>query len=63
MANGFQGRQGEVVPEMTDEFVQSVTDRYVELYENIAGEEFVKGDDANRLEVMEANIKNMLARL
>ena len=63
MANGFQGREGEVVPEMTDEFVQSVTDRYVELYENIAGEEFVKGDDANRLEVMEANIKNMLARL
>lgn len=63
MANGFQGRQGEVVPEMTDEFVQSVTDRYVELYENIAGEEFVKGDDTNRLEVMEANIKNMLARL
>ncbi len=63
MANGFQGREGEVVPEMTDEFVQSVTDRYVELYENIAGEEFVKGNDENRLEVMEANIKNMLARL
>jgi phosphoribosylaminoimidazole-succinocarboxamide synthase len=48
---------------MTDEFVQSVTDRYVELYEHIAGEEFVKGDNADRLEVMEANIKNMLARL
>ena len=63
MANGFQGREGEVVPEMTDEFVQSVTDRYVELYEHIAGEEFVKGDNADRLEVMEANIKNMLARL
>jgi phosphoribosylaminoimidazole-succinocarboxamide synthase len=63
MANGFQGLDGEVVPEMTDEFVQSVTDRYVELYEHIAGEEFVKGDNADRLEVMEANIKNMLARL
>jgi len=44
MANGFQGRAGEVVPEMSDEFVNQISDRYIELYEKITGEKFVKGD-------------------
>ena len=44
MANGFQGREGEVVPEMTDDFVKQVSDRYIELYENITGKKFVKSD-------------------
>ncbi|WP_118951359.1 phosphoribosylaminoimidazolesuccinocarboxamide synthase [Taibaiella helva] len=42
MANGFQGKEGQQVPEMTDEFVNSVTDRYAELYNYITGKEFVK---------------------
>lgn len=44
MAGGFQGREGEVVPEMTPEVVSSITDRYVELYEHITGEKFVPSD-------------------
>jgi len=42
MANGFQGKEGQQVPEMTDEFVNSVTDRYAELYNHITGKKFVK---------------------
>ena len=38
MANGFQGQEGQQVPEMTEEIVNGITDRYVELYENIVGE-------------------------
>ena len=42
--NGFQGKDGQVIPEMHPEYVQSVSDRYIELYENILGEKFVKAD-------------------
>ena len=48
---------------MTEAYCNSVSDRYIELYENITGEKFVKHDDSDRLEQMQANIKNMLARL
>ena len=44
MANGFQGLEGQVVPEMTPEIVAGITDRYIELYENITGEPFVRED-------------------
>jgi phosphoribosylaminoimidazole-succinocarboxamide synthase len=44
MENGFQGKEGQEVPEMTDEFVNSVSERYIELYENITGEKFIKQD-------------------
>lgn len=42
MENGFQGKEGQTVPEMTDEIVVSISERYIELYENITGEKFVK---------------------
>lgn len=42
--NGFQGKEGQKVPAMTEEYVNSVSDRYIELYENIVGEKFVKAD-------------------
>lgn len=42
MAGGFQGKEGQSVPEMTDEVVNGITDRYIELYENITGEKFEK---------------------
>lgn len=63
MENGFQGRSGETVPEMTDEVVESISARYVELYEHIVGEKFVPDTSPDRLEVMEANINNFIARL
>ena len=63
MDNGFQGRTGDAVPEMTPEFVKSVSDRYIELYENIVGETFEKSYSENINDRIENNIKNMLARL
>ncbi len=46
MENGFQGREGDLLPEIHDEFVNRVSERYIELYETITGEKFVKGDDS-----------------
>ncbi len=63
MENNFQGREGDVMPELTDEFVESVSKRYIELYENIVGEKFVAADTDNIEERIENNVKNLLARL
>ena len=53
IANGFQGKEGQVVPEMSDELVESISDRYIELFEKITGTAFVRaetGDIASRIE-------------
>jgi phosphoribosylaminoimidazole-succinocarboxamide synthase len=47
MENGFQGKEGQQVPEMTPAIVQSISERYIELYEHITGETFVKGETSN----------------
>lgn len=60
MENGFQGKEGQDIPEMTEEFVQSVSDRYIELYEHIIGEKFVKGDVSKLLDRVEKNILTYL---
>lgn len=60
MSNGFQGRDGEVVPEMTDEIVNSISERYIELYENIVGEKFIKEDVSKILDRVENNINIFL---
>ncbi|MEW7291583.1 phosphoribosylaminoimidazolesuccinocarboxamide synthase [Aquimarina sp. 2304DJ70-9] len=44
ISNGFQGKEGQQIPEMTDEYIHSVSERYIELYENITGVAFVKAD-------------------
>lgn len=44
MANGFQGKDGQQVPEMTDEVIKGISERYIELYENVTGKPFVKED-------------------
>ncbi len=63
MDNGFQGQAGQQVPEMTEEYCNSVSDRYIELYEKIVGETFVKAD-ANDLEQrIEKNVTNYLKTL
>lgn len=62
MENGFQGRDGDVLPEMTDEFVKSVSDRYIELYEQITGEKFIKEDASSILERVEKNILAFLKK-
>jgi len=61
--NGFQGKDGQIVPEMTPEIVQSISDRYIELYENITGEEFVKSEEKNVLKRVEDAINAALAAL
>ncbi|MGN1211590.1 MAG: phosphoribosylaminoimidazolesuccinocarboxamide synthase [Candidatus Cryptobacteroides sp.] len=67
MANGFQGQEGQKVPEMTPEIVDSITARYVELFENITGERFVKGSEASDAEEILAridrNVRDCLAKL
>lgn len=61
IANGFQGKEGQVIPEMTDEYIESVSERYMELYENIIGEPFVKADVSNIQERIENNVNAFLA--
>lgn len=61
MANGFQGQDGQKVPEMTPEVVNGITDRYVELYENITGEKFVRTEYTP--EQIEKNVAACLASL
>jgi phosphoribosylaminoimidazole-succinocarboxamide synthase len=61
--NGFQGKDGQKVPEMTKEIVQSISDRYIELYEKITGENFVKPASGSVLNRVEAAINNALAVL
>lgn len=58
--NGFQGKDGQVVPEMTPEIVQSISDRYIELYEKITGEMFVKPENENVLSRVEKAINKAL---
>lgn len=61
--NGFQGMDGQVVPEMTDEVVNSISDRYIELYEQITGDQFVKNASDNILERIERNIISAIEKL
>jgi phosphoribosylaminoimidazole-succinocarboxamide synthase len=60
IANNFQGKEGQVIPEMGDEFIQTVSDRYIELFEKITGEAFVKPEGDNITERIEKNILNAL---
>ncbi len=62
IANGFQGKEGQTVPEMTDEIVESISDRYIELYENITGEKFVKAETGAIESRIEKSILAYLAK-
>lgn len=63
MDNGFQGQTGQKVPEMTPEVVKGITERYIELYENITGQKFVKGEGTNVLKRIEDNVTACLKTL
>jgi len=60
MENDFQGKEGQVVPEMTPEIVEGISNRYIELFEHITGEKFEKGDTDNLLERIEKNVTTYL---
>ncbi|SHI60618.1 phosphoribosylaminoimidazolesuccinocarboxamide synthase [Flavobacterium terrae] len=56
IANGFQGKEGQQIPEMTEDYIETVSERYIELYENIIGEKFEKADVSNIHERIEKNV-------
>ncbi|MEZ4970274.1 MAG: phosphoribosylaminoimidazolesuccinocarboxamide synthase [Flavobacteriaceae bacterium] len=63
ISNNFQGLKGQVVPEMTDEYIQSVSERYIELYENITGEKFIKADISDIQSRIGKNVLGYLSSL
>jgi phosphoribosylaminoimidazole-succinocarboxamide synthase len=63
MEHGFQGKDGQQVPEMTEDFVNLVSERYIELFEKITGDKFVKADASNVLQRVEKNINDFLKTL
>ncbi len=62
ISNGFQGLEGQSVPEMSDDYIESVSNRYIELYENITGEQFEKSDISNLQERILTNVTAYLAK-
>jgi len=63
MSHGFQGQAGQVIPDMTDKFVDEVSERYIELYEKITGEKFIRADISNVPERIESNCREYLELL
>lgn len=61
IANGFQGLEGQKVPYMSDEYVKTVSDRYIELYENITGDAFAKANTENILDRIRKNVMDYLS--
>jgi phosphoribosylaminoimidazole-succinocarboxamide synthase len=60
--NGFQGKEGQAIPNMTDQYIQTVSDRYIELFENIIGEKFIKADISDINSRIEKNVLNYLSK-
>jgi len=63
MENGFQGLEGQKIPEMPEEFVQTITDRYIELYERITGKTFIKSETLDIANRIQTNVENYLNKL
>jgi len=61
--HNFQGKEGQVMPEIPEEFVNQTSDRYIELYENITGEKFQKAEGTNILSRIEKNVNEALKKL
>ncbi len=63
ITQGFQGKEGQQVPEMTDEKIIEISERYIELYENITGENFIKSDSSNTTQRIANNVNSFLNSL
>jgi phosphoribosylaminoimidazole-succinocarboxamide synthase len=59
--NNFQGRDGDRMPEMTPEYIESVSERYIELFEKLSGDQFKRADNNNRIQRIEENVSKWLA--
>lgn len=62
IANGFQGKEGQSIPELTDAYIESVSERYIELYEQIMGESFIKADVSQIHERIFSNVEGYLKK-
>ena len=62
ISNGFQGKEGQKVPDMPESFIDEVSERYIELYENITGESFVKADTSSIEQRILNNINEFISR-
>ncbi len=60
ISHGFQGKDGQEIPEMSDEYIETVSDRYIELYESITGETFIKADVSDIKSRIEQNVMRYL---
>ena len=60
--NGFQGKEGQAIPNMTDQYIQIVSDRYIELFENIIGEKFIKADISDINSRIEKSVVDYLSK-
>lgn len=63
MENGFQGQEGQEVPEMTPEIIKGITERYMELYEHITGDKFVKDESDDVVARIEKNLADCISKL
>ena len=63
ISNGFQGLEGQLIPDMSDEKIHEISERYIELFENITGRSFQKGKTENLLERIEQNVTTFLSKL
>lgn len=62
IANNFQGKEGQTIPDMPDSFVKEISERYIELYEKVTGEKFVRSDVSNVMKRVESNITSFLSK-
>lgn len=63
MDNGFMGQAGQKVPEMTPEIIKTISDRYIELYEHVTGQDFIKADESNLKDRIAVNVLYCLQQL
>lgn len=63
IANGFQGKEGQSIPQMSDEWVNEISERYIELYEKVSGEKFIKHDVSDVMRRVENNIQEFLKKM
>jgi phosphoribosylaminoimidazole-succinocarboxamide synthase len=63
IANGFQGKEGQIMPIMPDAFVDLISERYIELYEKVIGKKFEKADTSNINKRIEENVNRVLIEM
>ena len=63
IANNFQGKDGQTIPEMTDEKIEEISNRYIELYEKVTGEKFVKDLTEDIIQRVENNVNSFLKKI